>query len=341
MHKLALALLLAAMVPCLAAAQQPDNVRRVAQLMPGPAECAWPLEAAKGTPWEGQGLHPFADIRFRLDLREAGWIEARNIAFERHCFPSADRLADAVATIAGGNFDVIVVWSPQATDALLRTVRVTPVVFVTVGADPVAAGYVQSLGHPGGNATGMSGMGDELTAKRVELTRELFPAARSLAVLRDSKEAAAAGYTIAAASAGARLGIAVSDLPIDRIEALDDLFVAPGARPDMLMVAGSSGLMYANRERIMRWARERGIPTTCTLTDYANVGCLASYSASLEGLSRRATRLVDRILRGAKPADLPVEQPTRFELVINLKTARALGIAVPPALLARADEVIE
>ena len=338
MRKLALALFLSALIPSLAAAQQPGKVYRIAQLMPGPAECAWPVEATK--PWEGQRLHPI-EISVRLDLRGAGWMEGRNIAIDRHCYASADRLADAVERIAGGDFDVILVWSPQATDALLRTVRVTPVVFVTLGADPVAAGYVQSLGHPGGNATGLSGMGDELTAKRVELTRELFPDARSLAVLRDARDAGSAGYAGTAASAGARLGIAVSDLPIDRIEALDELFAAPGARPDMLLVTGSSGLMYVNRERIMRWARERGIPTTCALTDFANVGCLASYSASLEGLSHRASRFIDRILRGAKPADLPVEQPTELELAVNLQTARALGVAIPRSVLERATRVVE
>jgi len=272
-------------------------------------------------------------------LRELGWVEGRTVAIEfRWAEGRRERYAEIAAEFVRRKVDVIVT-AGSAVPAVKQATSVIPIVFA-LAIDPVGGGLVASLARPGGNVTGLSQQGADLAGKRLELLRETLPGLRRLAILAN------AGYPdsvleIAEVEAAARtFGIEVAKLEIRRAEDIAPAFEALKRQADALYVV-VDGLVGANRIRIITFALAARLPTIFNERAYVEAGGLMSYGANFPDLFRRAADYVDKILRGAKPGDIPVEQPTKFDFVINLVTAKALGLTVPRMLLGRADEVIE
>jgi len=285
-----------------------------------------------------RGLAPF-----RQGLQDLGYVEGKNILIEdRFAEGKAERLPELAAELVGLKVDVIVAYAFQAARAAKQATQTIPIVMVSVGRDPVAAGLVESLARPGGNVTGLVDLGTELHGKRLELLKEVVPLGSRVAVLVD---AAALGQRLLqmqeAEPAARALGWTVQAWEVQGMEGFERVFAAMTAeRPDALYVAGSP-LLLTNRKRIADFAFQRRLPSVYDWRAAVEDGGLMSYGPSRADLSRRAATYVDKILKGAKPGDLPVEQPTKFELVLNLKTAQALGITFSPTLLIQADEVIQ
>ena len=273
-------------------------------------------------------------------LRELGWIEGRTIAIEyRWAEGRAERAAEIAAELVRRKVDVIVTSGTAVVVAAMQATSVIPIVFAAAG-DPVGTGLIASLARPGGNVTGLSNQVLDLAGKRLELLREIVPGLGRLALLGnvgnpvvvlDMREAQAAART---------LGLEVTTLEIRRGEDIVPAFEALNGHEEALYVVFDA-LVNTHRIRINTLALAARLPTMHGIRDYVEAGGLMSYGTNFPDLFRRAADYVDKILRGAKPADLPVEQPTKFDLVINLTTAKALGLTIPPTLLARADEVIE
>ena len=272
-------------------------------------------------------------------LRELGWVEGRTIAIEyRWAEGHSDRFAEIAVDLVRLKVDVIVTTGTSVLAAKQAT-AVIPIVFA-VANDPVSTGVVASLRLPGGNVTGLSLEAPDLAGKRVGLLREAVPGLRRLAIMFNVGYSAAVLEADQIQAAARALGLETARLEIRRAEDISPAFEALKGRADALYPVGDA-LVNTNRIRIMTLAVGERVPAVCGLREYAEAGGLMSYGPSFTDLFRRAAEFVDEILRGTKPADIPVEQPTKFELVINLKTAKALGLEVPPTLLARADEVIE
>jgi len=239
------------------------------------------------------------------------------------------------------NVDVIVAANTAAGQAAQRATRTIPIVIPTM-ADPVADGFVVSLAQPGGNITGLSFQSPDLQGKRLQVLREALPSASRVALLMDRNETKYHQVAREAESVARSMGVRPQPLvevqtPKDFPEAFSR--IAREKANAVLVVGGT--MLYVNRVLLAQHALKARLPMVCDVRADVEVGCLMSYGASLEDLFRQAANLVARILRGARPSDLPVEQPTKFELVINLKTAKALGLTIPPSLLQRADQVIE
>jgi putative ABC transport system substrate-binding protein len=273
-------------------------------------------------------------------LRELGWIEGRNVAIEyRFADGRSDRLADIATELVRLKVDVIVTHSAAPVLAAKQATSVIPIVF-GIAADPVGSGLVASLARPGGNVTGLSVQQTDTGGKRLELLREAVPDLRRLAIMANV-DAPGAVLEMREAQAAARtLGLDVAPSEIRRVEDIAPAFEALKGRAEALYVA-SDPLLNANRVRMSTLAVAARLPTTYGFREYVEAGGLMSYGPNFSDLFRRAAEYVDKILRGAKPAELPVEQPTKFEMVVNLVTAKALGLTFPPSLLSRADEVIE
>src|SRR6516225_9128775 len=273
-------------------------------------------------------------------LRTLGWIEGKNIVFERRYAENrVERLPELAAELVRLNVDVIVGIGTLAPLAAKRATTTIPIVMTAAG-DPLGSGLVASLARPGGNVTGMSLMAPDLGGKRLELLKEVLPRLSRVAVLWDAANPYAALVFKETQGAGRTLGIEVQSLEVRGPDDLDGAFeAARKQRPDA-MITVEDPLTLTYRKRIVDFATGQQLPSLGP-REFAAAGGLISYGANLADLTRRAAGYVDKILKGAKPADLPVQQPTKFELVINLKTAKALGLDVPPTLLARADEVIE
>ena len=235
--------------------------------------------------------------------------------------------------------DVIFAVGTEAALAAKQATSVIPIVFPVAG-DPVGTGLVASLSRPGGNVTGLSNQASDLAAKRLELMREVFPRLGRLAILANTGYSGGVPEMDEIDAAARTLGLEVVPVPIQRAEDIALVFEALKGRADGLYVIGDP-LVNTQRVRINTFALAATLPTMHVQREYVEAAGLMSYGPNYLDLNRRAADYVDRILRGAKPADLPVEQPTKFELVINLKTAKSLGLDIPPTLLARADEVIE
>jgi putative ABC transport system substrate-binding protein len=272
-------------------------------------------------------------------MRELGWVEGRTVAFEfRWAQGQAERYADIAAEFVRLKVDVIVT-AGTAVPALKQATSAIPVVF-GLDADPVGRGLVASLARPGGNVTGLSTQGTDTAGKRLALLREAVPSFQRLAILANAAFGGAVEERGEAETAARKSGIAVKALDIRRAEDIATAFQALQRDADALYVCGDA-LVNANRVSINTFALAARLATIAPNRDFADAGALMSYGPNYSDLFRRAGDYVDRILRGTKPSDIPVEQPTKFDLVINLSTAKALGVDVSPALLARADAVIE
>jgi ABC-type uncharacterized transport system substrate-binding protein len=272
-------------------------------------------------------------------LRELGWIEGRTVAIEyRWAEGRRDRFAEFAAELVRLKVDVIVT-SGAAGIYVKRATTTIPIV-LAVASDPVGDGLVTSLARPGGNVTGLSLQTSDLAGKRLALLREAFPGVRRLAILASVGYHAAVLEMREAQTAARTLGLEVVTLEIRQAEDIVPAIEAHKHDADALFV-GSGPLMTSNQLRINTLALAARLPTISVLRENVEAGALMSYGPHFPDLFRRAAGYVDKVLRGAKPGDLPIEQPTKFELAINLKTAKALGLNMPPALLTRADEVIE
>src|SRR5262245_8336924 len=277
---------------------------------------------------------------FSQRLRELGWIEGRTVAVEyRWGEGRNERYAELAAEFVRLKVDAILAAGTEAAIAAKRATSVIPIVFSTAG-DPMGTGLVASLARPGGNVTGLSNLGSNLATKKVQLLREVFPRLSRLAVMVNAGYSGGATESDEIDEAVRTLGIAVVPLTIRRAEDIAAAFESLHERADVLYIIGDP-LTNLNRMRINTFALAARLPTMFSQREYIESAGLMSYGPNFPDLNRRAAEYVDKILRGAKPGDLPVEQPTKFDLVINLITAKALGLEVPPTLLARADEVIE
>jgi putative ABC transport system substrate-binding protein len=314
----------------------------------GGAAAAWPLagraqQPAKlptigflGTDASGWNAWTTAFVK---RLRELGWIEGRTIAIEyRWSEGRPARHAEIAAEFVRLKVDVIVT-NAIAVPTLKQATEVIPIIFA-LGVDPVGAGVVASLARPGGNVTGLSTQSTDLAGKRIELLRELVPRLRRLAMI-GNVDFPQAVLEMGEVQAVARaLSIEVAPLKIHRAADIAPAFEALKAQANALYVVGDA-LVNANRTRIITFSLSARLPTIFNNRVFVQAGGLMSYGPNFSDLFRRTAELVDKILRGTKAGDIPVEQPSRFELVMNLTTAKALGLEIPPTLLARADEVIE
>jgi putative ABC transport system substrate-binding protein len=280
----------------------------------------------------------------RLALRELGYIEGQNIAFEyRYAEGKADRYPELAAELVRLKVDIIVVSGGSGgVRAAKNATKTIPIVMSGVAPDPVEAGLVESLARPGGNVTGLTSLSRELGEKRLELLKEAAPKVTRVAVLYDRASPTGGREVKEILPVAARaLGLTLQPREIRAADDFEKVFAALNKqRPDGLYVP-SGALMGANQKRTISFALESRLPAMYSNKNAVDAGGLMSYSADPTDSFRRVAYYVDRILKGAKPADLPVEQPMKFELVINLKTAKQIGLTIPPNLLARADKVIK
>ena len=277
---------------------------------------------------------------FRQGLRDLGYFEGKNIITEqRYAHGLADRLPGLAAELVGLKVDILVVDGTATAAAAKSATTTIPIVFTLAG-DPVATGLVASLARPGGNLTGLSQIAPELSGKRLELLKEAASKVSRVAVLRNPDNPAT-GVQLKETEAAARaIGLQLRVFELREPKELDNAFSSMvGARADAL-VQLTDGMFFTQRVRIVELAAKGRLPAIYEAREFVEAGGLMSYGVSFIALYRRAATYVDKILKGAKPADVPVEQPTKFELVINLKTAKQIGLTIPPNVLARADRVI-
>jgi putative tryptophan/tyrosine transport system substrate-binding protein len=324
-------------------------IRRDFITLLGGVAAAWPLVAraqqsgkmtigflGSGTP-ETQG--PLVTA-FTLRLGELGWIEGRNLAIQtRWADGHNERFVEFAAEFVRLNVDIIVTPATPGVIAAKQISSTTPIVFAGPG-DPVGSGLVTSLSRPGGNVTGLSQQQTDLAGKRLELLREVVPGLRRLAVIVGFANPPSLLEASDVDALAGPLGIKVVKFEITRSEDIAASFGSIKRQTDALYTVNDP-LLNANRVRIITVGLAARLPTIHGLREYVVSGGLMSYGPSLSALFRRAAEMVDKILRGTKPNEIPVEQPTKFDLVINLTTAKVLDVIVPPTLLARADEVIE
>jgi putative tryptophan/tyrosine transport system substrate-binding protein len=307
--------------PFAARAQPSDQVRRVAVLGPTPA--VW-----------GVWVAGFAER-----LRELGWIKERTIAIEyRWSEGRPERVAEAAADFVRQKPDLIVTYG-GAVPAFKQATTSIPIVFV-IAVDPLGIGLVDNLSHPGGNVTGLSVQQNDTTGKRLEFLHDIVPGLRRLAVMFDGGYRASIAENGQVQAMARTLGLEASAHEIRRAEDIAPVFDALKGQADALYVV-ENALIASNDTPIVTLALHARLPTIFNSAEFVRAGGLISYGPDYPALFRRAADYVDKILRGTKPGDLPVEQPTKFDLAINLKTAKALGLSVPSTLISRADEVIE
>ena len=280
---------------------------------------------------------------FRQGLRDLGYVEGRNLVIEyRDAEGKPERLATSAAELVALNVDVIVSPGTLASLAAKRATATIPIVVPTIG-DPVADGLVKSLAQPGGNVTGLSNLTNDLIGKCMQLLKEAVPGATRVAVLTHPGSATAKtdkDFATRAQAAGRSLGFVVQLIVAGRPVDLDRAFAEMSRWRATALVVMPYATLLQERARIVALAAKQRLPAVYAYRENVVAGGLMSYGADLADQFRRSAAYVDRILKGAKPADLPVEQPTKFELIINLKTAKALGLTIPQTLLLRADEII-
>jgi putative ABC transport system substrate-binding protein len=299
-------------------AQQPGKQYRIGYLETG---------TLRPRPWEA----------FRERLRDLGYIEGQTVTYEaRWADGQLDRLPKLAAELVGLSVDVVVTAGSPATGAAKHATLTIPIVMAT-GGDPVGLGLVASLARPGGNVTGLTTLSRELSGKRLEVLREAFPRVARMGMLWH-RTSTIDGLTRRETEQRAQaLGIPLTAHGVDRADDFDRALSAIVADRGGAVLIATSPLFFGHRRQLADLALKHRLPTIFAFREYAEAGGLMAYGPSYTGLFQRAADYVDKILKGARPADLPVEQPTKFELVINLKTAKALGLTIPPSLLARAD----
>jgi putative ABC transport system substrate-binding protein len=317
-----LALLALGTAPQLAIAQQAGTVWRVGYLAPG------------------SGPNAFVEA-FREELRSLGYIEGRNLSIEyRYAAGKEERVPELAAELVRLKVDVIVTPATPTIAAAMRSTSTIPIVMIAP-TDAVGSGLVASLARPGGNVTGMTYLSTDLAGKRLQLLREVLPKATRVAVLALKGGGSATELFLEKLRAAARqMGVTLIVRMENEAAALGDAFAAMRRERAQALIVELTPFTGENRKRIVELAAQHRLPTLIETSGFVREGGLMSYGPSLLEMFRRSAHYVDRIFKGAKPADLPVEQPTKFELVINMKTAKALGVTIPQSLLARADEVI-
>ncbi len=277
----------------------------------------------------------------RRVLKEAGYVEGQNVTIEyRWADGHYDRLPALAAELVHRQVTVITAGGNVAAQAAKAATAVIPIVF-TSGADPVWSGLVQSLSRPGANLTGASLVAAELAVKRLEVIRELLPHARVVALIVNPNYPGAESEMAEVEAAGPVIGLQIQKAKAGDVSALETAFATISQRRVDAFTVGTDGFFVNQREQIAALAARYAVPGIYPFPDFPAAGGLASYGASLADAYRQAGVYTGRVLKGAKPADLPITQPVKFELVINLKTAKALGLTIPPAILSRANEVIE
>ena len=316
----------AAALPFTARAQQPEQMRRIGVFMSLAAD-------------DRQGQARYA--AFIQGLRKLGWTEGRNVQIDtRWAAANAAETRKYAAELVALAPDVILASASAAVGALLQATSTVPIVFTTVG-DPVGGGIVESLARPGGNATGFMLYEYSIGGKWLELLKQIAPSVTRVAVLRDPAIAAGAGQFGAIQSVAPSFGVELTPIGVRDAREIERAITAFAHGPNSGLIATGSAVATGHHELIITLAARHKLPAVYFERLFAISGGLISYGPDRVDPYRRAAGYVDRILKGEKPADLPVQAPTKYELVINLKTAKALGLTVPPTLLARADEVIE
>ena len=307
-------------------AQQGERMRRIGVLIP----------LAADDPQSQRRMTAFVQ-----GLQELGWTDGRNIRIDtRWTAGDTDRMRRHAAELVALAPDVILASGGTVVGALLEASRTTPIVF-TLTVDPVGAGFVASLARPGGNVTGFTGYEYGLGTKWLELLKEIAPRVTRAAVLRDPAISSGTGQFGAIQSVASSLGVELTPVNVREPSEIDRVLAAFARSANSGLIVVTSGLAFVHRELIITLAARYTLPAVYYRRYFVASGGLLSYGYDLIDMNRRAAQYVDRILKGEKPSDLPVQAPTKYELAINLKTAKALGLTVPPALLARADEVIE
>jgi putative ABC transport system substrate-binding protein len=319
----------------------------------GGAAVAWPLatRAQEGERMRRIGvlMNLAADDRegrarlaaFQNGLQQLGWIEGRNARFDiRWAAGDAERFRTYATELVALAPDLILAASGAAVPPLLRATRQVPIVFVQV-ADPVGNGYVESLARPGGNATGFTNIEYGMSTKWLELLRQIVPAVKRAAVLRDATDPTGIGQWGALQSAATSLAIELTPIGVRNVDEIERGLAAFARTPNSALIVTASAPTAVHREQIVALAARYQLPAVYAYRYHVTSGGLISYGPDTIDPYLRAAGYVDRILKGEKPADLPVQAPTKFDLVVNLKTAKALGLTVPPTLLSTADEVIE
>ncbi len=322
-----LALLILWLSPAASAAEAPERVARIGYLSLNPVRNTGTLRSGAS--------------RLPDEMAKLGYVEGKTIVFEvRHAGGDPARLPDAAAELVKLKVDLIyAVTIPAAFAAKAATQTIPIVAWAAHGA--VESGLVPSLRHPGGNITGTESLAPELDAKRMQLLKQIAPNLDRLAVLYEPGDQGSPRHLQAIQGAEKALGLTTSTLPVARPQDFDAAFAAAAGKPLGAVMTLTSNMMFFNWPRIRDFAQAQRLPTLCEFRQMAEAGCLLSYGPTFDEITQRCAAQIDKILRGAAPGDLPMEQPTRFELVINLKTAKALGLTVPQELLLRADAVIE
>jgi len=312
--------------PDRAEAQPVADTRRIGVFVPG---------SASGTDQFPQLLKAF-----RQGLRDLGWVEGQNVVIEtRWGEGRLDDFPRIVSGLVALHVDVLVTWGPQGVRAAQQTTTTVPIVMAIVH-EPVAFGFVKSLARPGGNITGLAFQDSELSSKRLELLRDIVPRMRRVAVLWDPGGGGETGVR-AVETAAKRLGLTARVLEVRRPEDFGPAFALARKEGAHAMMQIASPFLATYRTRLIELAAIQRLPMTCESTLFVAEGCLMAYGPNFIEMSHRAATYVDKILKGAKPADLPVQQPTKFEFAINLRTASSLGLTIPPAVRGRADEIIQ
>jgi putative ABC transport system substrate-binding protein len=304
-------------------AQQPTKIPRIGLLLTGtPSSSSYSLEA------------------FRNGLRDLGYVQGKNILIEyRYAEGKPDRLPSVAAELVRLKVDVIVTTGTPPSQAAKTATTTIPIVMALVS-DPVGAGLVASLARPGGNLTGLSSVSQDLSGKRLELLKEAIPKVSRVGVLYDPNDPAKVAEFKEIEVVARPLGVHLQSLEVRSLDELESAFKAATRRKASALLVLPTTILGTRTKQIAELATKNRLPTMFATSQYMDAGGLMSYGPDYADLWRRAATYVDKILKGAKPADLPVEQPKKFEFIINLKTAKQIGLTIPPNVLARADKVI-
>jgi len=309
----------------LADAQQPKKIAKIAYLAPSTTEAAAPLVEA-----------------FRQGLRELGYVEGKTFVLElRYGEAKAERLPEIARELVGLKVDVIVTATDVAIAAVKRETQTIPIVMAN-STDPVGTGFVASLARPGRNVTGLSSISPELSGKRLELLKEVVPGLSRVAFLWNPDVRGAVLDYKETEGAASSLRLQLQSVEVVRAEDFDHAFSGiTKERAQALMMPAANPVGFANRSQIASFAQKNRLPSIFSQKEYVDAGGLMAYGPNTPDMHRRAATYVDKILKGAKPADLPVEQPKKFEFIVNLQTAKQIGLTIPPNVLVRADRVIK